>query len=225
MRGILGDMPGLVHVVGARPNFIKAAPVVAALADAGVAQRLVHTGQHYDAAMSDVFFEELGLPTPDHNLGVGSGSHAAQTAALLVALEEAFMALRPARVVVYGDVNSTLAATIAQHAAEQDADRAEVREALTRPEIRDIAGRMGVDVDRAAAAVDTLAGAELVRAAGAARQINQQLVGGQRSITITTTTIIIALLIVILIIAFVYCTDRFGFEPIQRRLQRHYGGR
>jgi hypothetical protein len=95
---------------------------------------------------------------------------------------------------------ATLAATIAQHAAEQDADRAQVREALNRTEIRDIAGRMGVDVDRAATAVDTLAGAELVRAASAARQINQQLVGGQRSITITTTTIIIALLIVILII-------------------------
>jgi hypothetical protein len=95
---------------------------------------------------------------------------------------------------------ATLAATIAQHAAQQDADRGAVREALTRPEIRDIALRMVVNVDGAAAAVDTLADAELVRAASAARQINQQLVGGQRSITITTTTIIIALLIVILII-------------------------
>jgi UDP-N-acetylglucosamine 2-epimerase (non-hydrolysing) len=105
-------MPGLIHIVGARPNFIKAAPVVAALAARGVEQQLVHTGQHYDRAMSDVFFEELGLPQPDINLGVGSGSHAAQTAALLLALEEAFLAQQPERVVVYGDVNSTLAAAL-----------------------------------------------------------------------------------------------------------------
>ena len=105
-------MPGLIHVVGARPNFIKAAPVIAALRAAGVPQRLVHTGQHYDRAMSDVFFEELGLPEPDLNLGVGSGRHGAQTAALLVALEEAFLAEAPDRVVVYGDVNSTLAAAL-----------------------------------------------------------------------------------------------------------------
>ena len=105
-------MPGLIHVVGARPNFIKAAPVIAALESAGVRQRLVHTGQHYDRAMSGVFFEELGLPHPDVNLGVGSGSHAAQTAALLLALEETFVAEQPERVVVYGDVNSTLASAL-----------------------------------------------------------------------------------------------------------------
>ena len=105
-------MPGLIHVVGARPNFIKAAPVISALATAGVPQRLVHTGQHYDRALSDVFFEELGLPEPDLNLGVGSGRQGAQTAALLVALEEAFLAEAPDRVVVYGDVNSTLAAAL-----------------------------------------------------------------------------------------------------------------
>jgi UDP-N-acetylglucosamine 2-epimerase (non-hydrolysing) len=105
-------MPGLIHVVGARPHFIKAAPVIAALRAASVPQRLVHTGQHYDRAMSDVFFEELGLPEPDLNLGVGSGSHGAQTAALLVALEAAFLAEPPDRVVVYGDVNSTLAAAL-----------------------------------------------------------------------------------------------------------------
>jgi UDP-N-acetylglucosamine 2-epimerase (non-hydrolysing) len=98
--------------VGARPNFVKAAPVIRALAAAGVAQRVVHTGQHYDEALSGVFFAELELPAPDLNLGVGSGSHARQTAALLVALEEAFEALRPALVIDYGDVNSTLAAAI-----------------------------------------------------------------------------------------------------------------
>ena len=102
----------IAHVVGARPNFMKAAPVIRALAARGVDQRVVHTGQHYDAAMSDVFFTELGLPEPDLNLGVGSGSHATQTAALLVALEGAFADLRPSLAVVYGDVNSTIAAAL-----------------------------------------------------------------------------------------------------------------
>ena len=111
-RGILAAMPGLIHIVGARPNFIKAAPVMRAMAAAGIPQRLVHTGQHYDARMSDVFFADLDLPEPDVSLGVGSGTHAAQTAALLIALEEAFLAEAPDRVVVYGDVNSTLAAAL-----------------------------------------------------------------------------------------------------------------
>jgi UDP-N-acetylglucosamine 2-epimerase (non-hydrolysing) len=102
----------LVHVVGARPNFMKAAPVIRALAARGLPQTLIHTGQHYDAAMSDVFFRELGLPEPDLNLGVGSGSHAAQTAAIMVALESAFADLRPALAIVYGDVNSTTAAAL-----------------------------------------------------------------------------------------------------------------
>ena len=105
-------MPDLVHVVGARPNFIKAAPVVAAVGALGVPQRLVHTGQHYDPLLSDVFFRDLSLPQPDMSLGVGSGSQARQTAALLVALEAAFEERRPAAVVVYGDVNSTLAAAL-----------------------------------------------------------------------------------------------------------------
>jgi UDP-N-acetylglucosamine 2-epimerase (non-hydrolysing) len=100
------------HVVGARPNFIKAAPVIAALGALSVPQRIVHTGQHYDPLLSDVFFEDLGIPAPDVSLGVGSGSQAHQTAALLAALEDAFHADRPARVVVYGDVNSTLAAAL-----------------------------------------------------------------------------------------------------------------
>jgi len=110
---VTGAAPGpLVHVVGARPNFMKAAPVIRALAAGGVDQLLIHTGQHYDAAMSDVFFRELGLPEPDRNLGVGSGSHAAQTAAIMVALEAVFAELRPTLAVVYGDVNSTTAAAL-----------------------------------------------------------------------------------------------------------------
>ena len=104
--------PVVVHVVGARPNFIKAAPVIQALAALGVRQRLVHTGQHYDPLLSDVFFRDLALPTPDVSLGVGSGSQGHQTGALLAALEDEFVAHRPAWVVVYGDVNSTLAAAL-----------------------------------------------------------------------------------------------------------------
>jgi UDP-N-acetylglucosamine 2-epimerase (non-hydrolysing) len=104
--------PLILHVVGARPNFMKAAPVIRALAERDVAQHIVHTGQHYDRAMSEVFFVQLGLPEPDVNLGVGSGTHAQQTAALMTGLEAQFAERRPALVVVYGDVNSTLAAAL-----------------------------------------------------------------------------------------------------------------
>jgi len=104
--------PLIAHVVGARPNFMKAAPVIRALADRDASQYLIHTGQHYDEALSQVFFDELGLPRPDVNLGVGSGSHAGQTAALLVGLEETLTTTRPSHLVVYGDINSTLAASL-----------------------------------------------------------------------------------------------------------------
>src|SRR6516225_7153641 len=99
----------LLHVVGARPNYMKAASVMRAVGDDGrFAQVLVHTGQHYDAAMNDVFFSDLGLPAPDHYLGVGGGSHAEQTARVMIAFEHVLAAERPDRVVVVGDVNSTL---------------------------------------------------------------------------------------------------------------------
>jgi UDP-N-acetylglucosamine 2-epimerase (non-hydrolysing) len=105
-------MNDIIHIVGARPNFMKAAPVLEAGRRLGLAQLLVHTGQHYDKAMSDVFFTELGLPEPDVNLGVGSGTHGHQTAALIAALEDTFVERRPSMVVVYGDVNSTMAAAL-----------------------------------------------------------------------------------------------------------------
>jgi len=102
-----------LHIVGARPNFMKAAPVLRALArHANVRQTLVHTGQHYDKGMSDVFFRELGMPEPDVNLAVGSGSQASQTAEVMLRLEPVVVAQRPDCVVVYGDVNSTLAAAL-----------------------------------------------------------------------------------------------------------------
>jgi UDP-N-acetylglucosamine 2-epimerase (non-hydrolysing) len=100
-------------VVGARPNFIKMAPVVKALTARGCRPLLIHTGQHYDAQLSEIFFRELALPAPDLDLGVGSGSHANQTGRVMVALEPVLQAHAPALVVVAGDVNSTLAAALA----------------------------------------------------------------------------------------------------------------
>jgi UDP-N-acetylglucosamine 2-epimerase (non-hydrolysing) len=103
----------ILHVVGARPNFMKAAPVLRALsAHAGTRQTLVHTGQHYDAAMSEIFFQQLEIPHPDFNLGVGSGTHAQQTAAIMTAIEPVLVEQKPDLILVYGDVNSTVAAAL-----------------------------------------------------------------------------------------------------------------
>src|SRR6478752_4260921 len=103
----------ITHVLGARPNFMKAAPVIRALAALGHEQRIVHTGQHYDERMSEVFFVQLGLPRPDVNLGVGSGRQATQTAEVLTGMEREFTENSPALAVVYGDVNSTIGAALA----------------------------------------------------------------------------------------------------------------
>ena len=103
----------LIHVVGARPNFMKVAPVMTALAQfEGIAQKLVHTGQHYDSKMSDIFFTQLGIPEPDYNLEVGSNSHAVQTAEIMIRFEQVVIHSRPDMVLVYGDVNSTVAAAL-----------------------------------------------------------------------------------------------------------------
>ena len=103
----------ITHVLGARPNFVKAAPVIRALAALGHEQRVVHTGQHYDARMSDIFFVQLGLPEPDVNLGVGSGTQARQTAEVMVGMEQEFTDTSPSVGVLYGDVNSTIGAALA----------------------------------------------------------------------------------------------------------------
>ena len=103
----------VLHVVGARPNFMKAAPVLRALKlRPSVRQSLVHTGQHYDNNMSVVFLQQLGMPEPDANLEVGSGSHARQTADIMSRFEPIVLQYKPDVVLVYGDVNSTVAAAL-----------------------------------------------------------------------------------------------------------------
>lgn len=108
----------ILHVVGARPNFMKAAPVLRALSahpevrQTPVRQTLIHTGQHYDSAMSGVFFQQLEMPQPDCNLEVGSGTHAQQTAGVMLAFEPVVLERKPDLVLVYGDVNSTVAAAL-----------------------------------------------------------------------------------------------------------------
>lgn len=106
------DSMRICHVIGARPNFMKAAPVIRALSVYPVEQIVVHTGQHYDFNMSDVFFQQLGMPAPDINLQVGSGSHAQQTAQIMCRFETVVLEKKPDFVVVYGDVNSTVAAAM-----------------------------------------------------------------------------------------------------------------
>jgi len=109
----LSQRKKILHVVGARPNFMKIAPVMRAIERAGFADHmLVHTGQHYDFSMSDVFFTDLGMPRPDIHLGVGSGSHAEQTAKVMVEFEKVCLEQKPDIVVVAGDVNSTMACAI-----------------------------------------------------------------------------------------------------------------
>jgi UDP-GlcNAc3NAcA epimerase len=117
----------VMTVLGARPQFIKAAPVSAILRRRHE-ELLLHTGQHYDDAMSDVFFRELGIPEPDRNLGVGSGPHGAQTAAMLSGVEATALEWRPDAVLVYGDTNSTLAGALA--AAKLQAPLAHVEAGL-----------------------------------------------------------------------------------------------
>ena len=103
----------VLSVVGARPQFVKISPVDQALKEAGHSHFIVHTGQHYEASMSDVFFDELAIPSPNINMAVGSSSHGQQTAEMLTGLETIINEVSPSTVIVYGDTNSTLAATLA----------------------------------------------------------------------------------------------------------------
>ncbi|NUO40556.1 MAG: UDP-N-acetylglucosamine 2-epimerase (non-hydrolyzing), partial [Streptomyces sp.] len=105
-------MPRIVCVAGARPNYMKIKPVMDALERRGAEVLLVHTGQHYDPAMNDVFFADLGIRPPDRFLGVGSGSHAEQTGRVMTAFEPLLEEVAPDIVVVVGDINSTLACAL-----------------------------------------------------------------------------------------------------------------
>ena len=114
LAGLTDSRPTILHVVGARPNFVKMAPVVAALERGrAFAQLVVHTGQHYDARMSDDVLADLDFPAPDRFLGVGSGPHGEQTAKVLAGFEQILFEVQPRAVVVAGDVNSTLACALA----------------------------------------------------------------------------------------------------------------
>jgi UDP-N-acetylglucosamine 2-epimerase (non-hydrolysing) len=103
----------IINIVGARPNLPKIAPLIREMRrHAEIEPLLVHTGQHYDEHLSDVFFRQMGIPAPDVNLAVGSGSHAAQTAEVLKRVEPVLLAHRPDLVLVVGDVNSTIAVAL-----------------------------------------------------------------------------------------------------------------
>ena len=102
----------VMSVVGARPQFVKLAPVCVAFAERGIDHTIVHTGQHYDDSMSGSFFEHLAIPAPDVNLGIGSSTHGEQTGAMMAALDPVMEASQPDWILVYGDTNSTLAAAV-----------------------------------------------------------------------------------------------------------------
>jgi len=119
----------VLSIVGARPQFVKAAAMCRAVAaHPDVAHKIIHTGQHYDARLSDVFFEELGIPAPDHHLGVGSGTHAVQTGEMMKSLEPVLLEERPDWVLLYGDTNSTLAGVLV--AAKLDLPAAHIEAGL-----------------------------------------------------------------------------------------------
>src|SRR5437016_5479521 len=115
MLALVRSLPNMkiVSVVGARPQFIKAATVGRALQRAGINEVLLHNVQIYGYGMSEVFFQELGIREPEYNLSVGSGSHAAQTAAMLTGIEDVLVKERPDGLLIYGDTNSTLAGALA----------------------------------------------------------------------------------------------------------------
>jgi UDP-GlcNAc3NAcA epimerase len=161
----------VLTVVGARPQFIKAAPVSRALHAAGHRELIVHTGQHYDDTMSRRFFDELAIPDPFVNLGVGSASHAIQTAEMLRGLEPIMQRERPDWVLVYGDTNSTLAASVA-------ASKLDLRIAHVEAGLRSFNRRMPEEVNRIVS--DVLATVLFAPTTGAVEQLRREGVAPDR---------------------------------------------
>lgn len=155
----------LLTIVGARPQFVKATLLSQELHARGIEECLVHTGQHYDAAMSDVFFEELRIPSPQHNLGVGSGSHALQTASIMSKLEPVVQYERPDALVIYGDTNSTLAGALV-------AGKLNVPLAHVEAGLRSFDRSMPEEINRLVA--DRLSALLLAPTASAARQLRRE---------------------------------------------------
>ena len=102
-----------IHIIGTRPNFMKASPLIKRMKEENLEQKIIHTGQHYDYQMSKVFFDELDIPEPDYNLGVMKNTHAKQTADVMIGCEDIFKKEDVKAVILYGDVNSTLAGALA----------------------------------------------------------------------------------------------------------------
>ncbi len=163
----------IVSVIGARPNFVKMAPVIAELRrrDPEARHVLVHTGQHYDRLMSAVFIDELGMPEPDYLLGVGSGSHAVQTARVLERIEPVLQAEKPGLVIVPGDVNSTLAAALV-------AAKLEIPIAHVEAGLRSFDRSMPEEVNRVL--VDELSEFLFIHSEEAADNLRREGVGGER---------------------------------------------
>ena len=154
----------VMSIVGARPQFIKAAPLLRELAHAH-ASTLIHTGQHYDPLMSDIFFDDLGLPAPDHHLSVGSGRHGWQTATMLERIDPILADRRPDWVVVFGDTNSTLAGALA-------ASKRRLKLAHVEAGLRSFNREMPEEINRVIA--DHLADARLCPSAAAARNLGRE---------------------------------------------------
>jgi UDP-GlcNAc3NAcA epimerase len=165
-------MTTIATIVGARPQFIKVAPVSAALAETGRAKEvLIHTGQHFDASMSDVFFDELGIAAPQYNLEVHGGGHGAMTGAMLLKIEPVLQQLRPDVVLIYGDTNSTLAGALA-------ASKLHIPVAHVEAGLRSFNRAMPEEINRILA--DQLSDLLFTPTATATENLNNEGIGGER---------------------------------------------
>ena len=165
----------VLSIVGARPQFVKAAAMCRAIVGhPDISHDIVHTGQHYDARMSDVFFEELGIPAPGHHLGVGSGTHAVQTGEMMKSLEPVLAAERPDWVLLYGDTNSTLAGALV--AAKLDVPAAHIEAGL-----RSFNRRMPEEINRIVA--DRLSALLFCPTSAAIDNLKQEGLSGQSVLT------------------------------------------